>query len=234
MDRTDWHATESSPLGGLSIIRRLILPSLDSARLVINPLVSTSQIGTSTVDLRLGTEWEASKSYRFQALDPGEDPDTATELMQGGFDDFRLTAGQRQGVVLHPGELLLALTLEFLQLPKDLWGKLDGRSTWARQGLQVHATAGMVDAGFRGYLTLELQNTGRIPLVLYPGMRVAQMAFFPIKNVPYAYAKKSGAAYSGQSRVRSRFIAQPEHTYRHIYVADELERQRLRAGEPEL
>ena len=74
-----------------------------------------------------------------------------------------------------------------MHLPGDLCGRLEGRSTWARQGLQVHATAGMVDAGFKGYLTLELQNTGRVPLVLYPGLRVAQMAFHPVTMTEEAH-----------------------------------------------
>lgn len=220
---------ESGPLGSLALVRRLLLPAGHEQRLVISPLISPRQIGTATIDLRLGTEWEAMSAYRFQTLDPGEDPETASELLQSSVEEFRLTAGQRHGLVLHPGDLLLALTLEYLSLPGDLWGHLDGRSTWARQGLQVHATAGMVDGGFSGYLTLELQNTGRIPLVLYPGLRVAQMAFFPVWNTPFAYSSKPNAAYSGQTRARSEFIRQPEHRYRFAYVREELNAERERS-----
>jgi dCTP deaminase len=219
---------ESSPLGSLAIVRRLLLPAGHEQRLVVSPLVAPGQIGTTTVDLRLGTEWEAMSAYRFQALDPGENPQTASELLQTSVEEFRVTAGQRHGLVLHPGDLLLALTLEYLSLPRDLWGQLEGRSTWARQGLQVHATAGMVDAGFEGYLTLELQNTGRIPLVLYPGLRVAQMAFFPVRHTAYAYSGKPNAAYSGQTRARSQFVHQPEHNHRHAYVQAEAAAERMR------
>jgi dCTP deaminase len=224
---------ESSPLGSLALIRRMLLANDDPHRLVINPIVSPRQIGTTTIDLRLGTEWEATRSYRFGSLDPGEDPVSAAELLRNGVEEFRLTAGQRHGIVVHPGELLLALTLEYLKLPYDLWGQLEGRSTWARQGLQVHATAGMVDAGFAGYLTLELQNTGRIPLVLYPGLRVAQMAFHPVTMTAYSYQAKPDAAYSGQVRARSRFIHEPEHRYRYAYVESQFsaERERRRKAE---
>jgi dCTP deaminase len=217
----DAEPRESGPLGSLALVRRLLLPAGHEQRLVISPLVSPRQIGTATIDLRLGTEWEAMSAYRFQTLDPGEDPETASELLQSSVEEFRLTAGQRHGLVLHPGDLLLALTLEYLSLPGDLWGHLD-------------ATAGMVDGGFSGYLTLELQNTGRIPLVLYPGLRVAQMAFFPVWNTPFAYSSKPNAAYSGQTRARSEFIRQPEHRYRFAYVREELnaERERLTATEP--
>lgn len=221
-------AMESSPLGSLALIRRMTLPADHPSRLVISPIVNARQIGTSSIDVRLGTEWEAMRPYRFGSLDPGEDPESAADLLRSGIEEFRLTAGQRHGVVLHPDELLLALTMEFMHLPGDLCGRLEGRSTWARQGLQVHATAGMVDAGFKGYLTLELQNTGRIPLVLYPGLRVAQMAFHPVTLTAYSYQAKPHAGYIGQARARSRFVEEPEHQFRYSYMEEQLEQERSR------
>lgn len=201
-------------------------PITDTGRLVVTPIVDRFQIGTTTVDLRLGTEWEAMRSYRFGAVDPGAESASTRELLQASVEEFRLTAGQRHGLVLHPGELLLALTLEYLSLPDDLWGMLEGRSTWARQGLQVHAAAGMVDCGFSGYLTLELQNMSRIPMVLYPGLRVAQIAFFPIStDIAYSYKKKSGASYSAQHRARSAFTEQKEHRARFAYMQAEREQE---------
>lgn len=217
---------EGSPLGNLNILQRMTRPIDDPHRLVVSPIVDRSQIGTTTVDLRLGTEWEAMRAYRFEAMDPGAESSTTNELLQASVEEFRLTAGQRRGLVLHPGELLLALTLEYLSLPEDLWGMLEGRSTWARQGLQVHASAGMIDCGFSGYLTLELQNMSRIPIVLYPGLRVAQMAFFPISSdIAYSYKKKSGASYSAQHRARSTFAYQAEHRARYAYMQVESERE---------
>jgi dCTP deaminase len=131
--------------------------------------------------------------------------------MDASVEEYRLTVGTGQTLVLHPGELLLALTLEYLSLPSDLWGNLEGRSTWARLGLQVHATAGMVDCGFRGYLTLELQNLGRVPLMLYPGLRVGQLALFPVSNVLRPYHEKPTAAYTAQTSARTAFPRQHEH-----------------------
>jgi dCTP deaminase len=220
---------EGSPLGNLHILRRMAMPVTDDRRLVISPIVDSRQIGTTTVDLRLGTEWEAMRTYQFDAVDPGADRAATNELLQASAEEFRLTAGQRRGLVLHPGELLLALTLEYLSLPEDLWGMLEGRSTWARQGLQVHASAGMVDSGFSGYLTLELQNMSRIPLVLYPGLRVAQMAFFPVSHIAFSYKKKTGASYSAQHRARSAFTNQVEHRARYEYMQAELNRETQRA-----
>ena len=165
------------------------------------------------------------RTYRFDAVDPGAESAATNELLQASAEEFRLTAGQRRGLVLHPGELLLALTLEYLSLPKDLWGMLEGRSTWARQGLQVHASAGMVDCGFSGYLTLELQNMSRIPMVLYPGLRVAQMAFFPVSDIAFSYKEKAGASYSAQHRARSAFTDQIEHRARYRYTQAEAEEE---------
>jgi len=203
---TEWR--EDSPLSDIQIVRRLIHPT-ETGRLVIRPLIDPSQIGGTTVDLRLGTEWEVLRTSRFRALDPGDNPTEVDDLLDSSVEEFRLTAGE--DLVLHPGELMLALTLEYLQLPDDLWGTLEGRSTWARLGLQVHATAGMVDCGFSGYLTLELQNTGRLPLALSPGLRVGQIAFFPVSYVVSPYRSKPNAAYSAQTSARSAFSKQHEH-----------------------
>jgi dCTP deaminase len=97
---------------------------------------------------------------------------------------------------LHPDEFVLASTLEFFRLPADLAGRIEGRSSWGRQGLLVHATAGFVDPGFAGVLTFELSNAGRLPIKLTPGFRIGQVCFFQMSSrslVPY-YAKH-GAKY---------------------------------------
>jgi len=215
LDPEGW--TEDSPLADIQLVRRMCL--MDSRALVIRPLIDSNQVGGTTVDLRLGTEWEILRTARFQALNPGDDPEDVGELLAASVEDYRLTIGHGQNLVLHPGELLLALTLEYLSLPDDLWGNLEGRSTWARLGLQVHATAGMVDCGFEGYLTLELQNTGRIPLVLSPGLRIAQMAFFPVRGVMRPYHGKPSAAYSAQTSARTAFHRQHEHAALNRFLA---------------
>lgn len=204
------HWQECSPLADIHILRRLRHPD-DAERLVVRPLLDPDQIGATTVDLRLGTEWETLRPARFQALDPGDNPTRLAGLLDSSYEEFRLTIGQGQELVLHPGELILALTLEYMRLPENLWANLEGRSTWARLGLQVHATAGMIDCGFEGYITLELQNTGRLPLVLVPGLRVGQLALFPVDHVVRPYNRKTAAAYSAQTRARTAFPRQHEH-----------------------
>lgn len=222
--------TEDAPLSDVQLVRRMRTlsrerPSL-ARHLVVRPLIDPEQIGTVTVDLRLGTEWELLKSSRFAAMNPGASEKEVQDLMETSSDTFRLTAGEEQEIVIHPGDLVLALTLEYLKLPPDLFGTLEGRSTWARLGLQVHATAGMVDPGFEGYLTLELQNTGRVPLVLFPGLRVGQMAFFPVPGVKRPYDQKPTASYSLQSSARSAFPSQHELKARRAFMESERKAQR--------
>ena len=92
--------------------------------------------------------------------------------------------------VLHPGAFLLASTLEFIRLPRDIAGRLEGRSSLGRLGLQVHATAGFVDPGFEGVLTFELINSGKLPVRVFPGMRLGQICFFHLRDVEAPYRKK--------------------------------------------
>jgi dCTP deaminase len=112
--------------------------------------------------------------------------------------------GPTEPIVLHPGEFALASTLEYICLPTTLAARLEGRSTWGRLGLQVHSTAGFVDPGFEGILTFELNNLGKLPLMLFAGIRIAQICFYtcapttiPYKRIPGAkYAEKTGSVSS--------------------------------------
>jgi dCTP deaminase len=103
--------------------------------------------------------------------------------------------------VLHPGEFALASTLEFICLPDDIAGRLEGRSTWGRLGLQIHATAGFVDPGFRGSLTFELINSGKLPIKLSPGLRLGQICFFRVHEVQVNYKMKKRSKYADQTGV---------------------------------
>lgn len=226
-DSLDWH--EDSPLTDIQLLRRLCHTS-EERRLVVRPIIDNGQIGGTTIDLRLGTEWEVLRTARFHSLNPGDSPERVRALLDASVEEFRLTTGESQDLVLHPGELLLALTLEYLRLPNDIWGNLEGRSTWARLGLQVHATAGMVDCGFEGYLTLELQNTGRLPLALSPGLRVGQMAFFPVGGIVRPYGGKETAAYSAQTKARTAFYGQHEHRALNKFLKEEHDSELIREG----
>ena len=141
-------------------------------RLVVTPLLDPAQVGSGTIDLRLGTEFlETSRSTR-QIVDPLAPEDSAANRDFG--PEGRVYVPLGDGYVLHPGQFLLGSTLEFIQFPPGIGGQVLGRSSWGRLGLLV-ATAVVVQPGFQGVLTLELVNTGNIPIMLCPGLRVAQL-----------------------------------------------------------
>jgi dCTP deaminase len=125
---------------------------------------------------------------------------------------FRRQRVGSEGVfVLHPGQFVLASTLEYFRFPRDLAGRLEGRSSLGRLGLQVHATAGFVDPGFVGNLTFELINSGNLPIRIAPGFRLGQLCFFPLSEVQLPYGDKPHAKYTGSiSAELSRVEIDPE------------------------
>lgn len=132
----------------------------------------------------------------------------------------RIVLSGGHSVYLHPGEFVLASTLEYFRLPDDLAGRIEGRSSWARLGLLVHATAGFVDPGFAGALTFELSNAGRLPIELTVGLRLGQVCFFQMSQpslIPY-WAKHR-RKYLGSPGVQgSRAQADPEVKKRGFFV----------------
>ncbi|HEM7879477.1 TPA: dCTP deaminase [Burkholderia contaminans] len=156
-----------------------------SQRLIISPILQESQIGPGSVDIRLGNEFITTQRGNLASLDPG-----ASEMGLGEkrrFEHKRYVERAEQ-FVLHPRELVLAATLEYFRLPPNLAGYVTSRSAWGRAGLII-ATAVAVHPGFTGTVTLELVNLGEVPLVLYPGLSVAQFVFFDCSG---------GEEYSGR------------------------------------
>jgi dCTP deaminase len=138
-------------------------------RLVVSPLLSERQIGDASIDLRLGNQFIVFRRHT-QAL---INPFSASRVELHRFQERRIVRFGKK-FVLHPGALALAATFEYLQLPDDLEGQVEGRSSWARLGLQI-ASATFVEPGFSGVVTFELANVGNMPLQLYPGTRVSQL-----------------------------------------------------------
>ena len=148
-------------------------------RLVITPLLEPSkQIGPGSVDLRLGTEFLELNRAGQTLLDPALVPEA---VLPSALKLARTYVPLGEGIVIHPGQFLLGATLEFISLPKDINGQVVSRSSWGRLGLLV-ATAVAVHPGFKGMLTLELVNTGTIPIMLRAGARVAQLQLWTASN----------------------------------------------------
>ena len=163
--------------------------------IVITPLVDAkAQIGASSIDLRLGTEFRVIK----RLLKSHFDLHVAKEKVKQEVREYTEVVHLQvdSPFILHPGEFALATTLEYLRIPDYLAARIEGRSTWGRVGLQIHSTAGFVDPGFEGTLTFELHNMGKLPLPLYPGVRISQLSFHRCSPVMTPYSKKIGAKFA--------------------------------------
>ena len=168
-----------------------------SGDIVITPIISKDQVGT-TVDLRLGSEFVVKKMDRLTHLDPvyfHRLEQSHPETVRGFYDTVKLVDPSKS-FVLHPGQFALGSTLEYICLPPNIGGLLEGRSSWAREGLNVHSTAGIIHPGHRGIIVFELLNSGTHPLQLYPGIRVAQLLFYELEvDSQRPYGPVSGAKY---------------------------------------
>jgi len=156
-----------------TLTKHRIIERLQSSirRLVVTPILSPQQIGAISVDVRLANQFLVFRVHQLGEYDPYEAPPEAIHRIQE-----RQVVKYGAKFVLHPGMLALGATFEYVKLPEDLECQVEGRSSWARVGLQV-ATATSVEPGFKGSITLELSNVGRTPLILRPGQRIAQLVF---------------------------------------------------------
>ncbi len=171
---------------------RSIREEINRGRIVIRPLDPAS-IQPASVDLRLDRQLLVFKSWRQPYyIDVRQNPQDLNELVELKEDEPFL---------LSPGEFVLASTLEWIELPDDIVGRLEGKSSLGRIGLLIHSTAGYVDPGWRGHLTLELSNVAKLPITLYYGMKIGQISFLklssPAENL-YG-SPKLGSKYQGQT-----------------------------------
>lgn len=171
-----------SVLGEQRILLALKAPRLKD-RLVITPLLSPTQIGPGSVDVRLGNEFIAVRRANLPSFDPGAAKETKRHRYQAKhYVNFGACFH------LHPNELVLASTLEYVRLPRNISAVVTTRSSWGRVGLVI-ATATAVHPGFTGCITLELINHGEVPLILYPGLSVAQLVLHDAEGAPLYVGK---------------------------------------------
>lgn len=151
---------------------RSIREALASGRVTIDPL-EDGAIQPSSVDVRIDHGFRVFANHRHPVIDVRAPMPDLTELVEVAEDE---------AFVLHPGEFVLASTFERVALADDLVARLEGKSSLGRLGLLIHSTAGFVDAGWNGYLTLELSSVATLPIRLYPRMKIGQLAFFPLSS----------------------------------------------------
>jgi dCTP deaminase len=167
---------------------------IEQGKIRISPALPPEQLGSCSVDFRLGNEFSIFEHSRHAFIDL-RDKIEIKDIMR------TVAVPDGEPFVMQPHEFALAITEEILELDDDVLGRLEGRSSLGRIGIIVHGTAGLFDPGWRGKATLELSNLGRMPVALYPGMRICSFTFEQVSTaVSVSYYKKPGNKYAGQMR----------------------------------
>lgn len=173
-----------------------IIKYLEEGKITIEPLEDPSrQIQPSSVDLRIGNEFKGFRIIRKPCIDPLDKSD-----LESYMESFHLEQGE--AFIIHPGEFALATTYEAVKLPDDLVARVEGRSSMGRLGITMHVTAGYIDPGFEGKITLEISNIGKMPVALYTGQRVCQIVFETMTTPslrPYGHPERD-SKYMGQDK----------------------------------
>ncbi|MEO0049080.1 MAG: hypothetical protein RL556_412 [Actinomycetota bacterium] len=169
---------------------RDIRAEIEAGRIGLDPL-NIDLLQPSSIDVRLDRFFRLFDNHKYAYIDPREDQPDMTRFVEVKADE---------AFVLHPGEFVLGSTYEFVTLPDNIAARLEGKSSLGRLGLLTHSTAGFVDPGFKGHVTLELANVSSLPIKLWPGMKVGQLCFFQLSSpseTPYGSAKYL-SRYQGQ------------------------------------
>lgn len=171
---------------------------LEDGKIEIKPILDEKQIQPSSVDMRLGDEFKVFKVIRKAYIDPKDEDDISSYM-----EEVKVPHGE--AFIIHPNEFALATTAEYVKIPDDLVARVEGRSSMGRLGVTMHVTAGFIDPGFEGNITLEISNIGAMPVALYPGQRVCQIVFETMTSpaeVPYGHPSRN-SKYMGQTRPES-------------------------------
>ena len=166
------------------------IAELDQKRVQLDPF-DRSMVQPSSVDVRLDRWFRVFENHKYPHIDPAEDQPELTRLVE---------PDREEPFILHPGEFVLGSTYEQVTLPDDIAARLEGKSSLGRLGLLTHSTAGFIDPGFSGHVTLELANVANLPIKLWPGMKIGQLCFFRLTSPamePYGSAAY-GSRYQGQ------------------------------------
>ena len=169
---------------------RDIRAEIDQQRIQLDPW-DEAMVQPSSVDVRLDRFFRLFDNHKYPHIDPGQDQPDLTRLVEVKSDE---------PFVLHPGEFVLGATYELITLPDDIAARLEGKSSLGRLGLLTHSTAGFIDPGFSGHVTLELSNVSTLPITLWPGMKIGQLCFFRLSSPaehPYG-SQRYGSRYQGQ------------------------------------
>lgn len=169
---------------------RDIKSEIAAERIRLEPL-DLDMVQPSSVDVRIDRYFRLFDNHKYPVIDPAEDQPDLTRMIE---------VNPKEGFILHPGEFVLGSTFEQITLPDDVAARLEGKSSLGRLGLLTHSTAGFIDPGFSGHVTLELSNVATLPIRLWPGMKIGQLCFFRLSSAaekPYG-SSEYGSRYLGQ------------------------------------
>ena len=169
---------------------RDIRAEIESGRVALDPF-DPAMVQPASIDVRLDKFFRVFDNHKYAAIDPAEEQPELTRLVEASGDG---------PFILHPGEFVLGSTYESVTLPDDVAARLEGKSSLGRLGLLTHSTAGFIDPGFEGNVTLELSNMATLPINLWPGMKIGQLCFFRMtSSAEHAYGSATyGSRYGGQ------------------------------------
>ena len=169
---------------------RDILAEIDEKRVQLDPF-DAAMVQPSSVDVRLDRYFRVFENHKYPHIDPAQEQPDLTRMVEPDAEE---------PFILHPGEFVLGSTYEMVSLPDDVAARLEGKSSLGRLGLLTHSTAGFIDPGFSGHVTLELANVANLPIKLWPGMKIGQLCFFRLSSPaehPYG-SERYGSRYQGQ------------------------------------
>lgn len=182
---------------------RDIEKAIKAGRIGITPKIDPKkQLGSCSIDLRLGNQFRVFNHSKMAYIDP-TNPNYMAEMMR------EVNLKKKEPFILQPGDFVLAVTVESIKIADDMIGRLEGRSSLGRLGIVVHSTASIFEPGWDGVVVMELGNLGRMPVALYPGMRICSMTFEQLSSpAKVPYSKKKSAKYRGQKTPLASKIAE--------------------------
>jgi len=185
---------------------RDIRAEIESGRVKLEPF-DPAMVQPASVDIRLDRFFRTFENHKYQFIDPRQEQPELTRLVEVAPED---------SFVLHPGEFVLGSTFEVVSLPEDIAARVEGKSSLGRLGLLTHATAGFIDPGFVGHVTLELSNVANLPITLWPGMKIGQLCFVKMSSAaehPY------GSSVYG-SRYQNQRGPTPSRSFQNFHITD--------------
>jgi dCTP deaminase len=183
------HHDQARRIAMVVLSDKTIREQLAAGRIEIDPY-DPALLQPSSVDVRVDRYFRVFRNSRYPYIDVKQEQEDLTEMVEVGDEPF----------ILHPGEFVLGSTLERVKLPDDLVARLEGKSGLGRLGLLIHSTAGFIDPGWDGHVTLELSNVANLPITIYPGMKIGQISFMQMTEpaaTPYG-SSSIGSKYKGQ------------------------------------